>query len=67
MGLRKGLTSSSLGILLLFYLLLLLSIVVVVILAGGTGIVAFGDVPTEAKDVSDRCATHAPGAQPLAR
>jgi len=58
---RKGLTSSSLSIILLFYLLLL-GIVVVVILAGGTGLVAFGDVPTEAKDVSDRCATNAPGA-----
>ena len=59
---RKELTSSSLSIILLFYLLLLLGIVVVVILAGGTGLVAFGDVPTEAKDVSDRCATNAPGA-----
>jgi len=58
---RKGLTSSSLSIILLFYLLLL-GIIVVVVLAGGTGLVAFGDVPIQVKDVSDLCATNAPGA-----
>ena len=55
-----GLTSSSLSNLLLFYLLL--SILVIVILAGGTSVIAFGNVPTEATDVSDCCATDAPGA-----
>ena len=57
---RKVLTSSSFSVILLFYLLL--SILVVVILAGGTSIIALGNVPAEGENVSDRCATHAPGA-----
>lgn len=56
---RKGLTGSSLSFVLLFYLLLG---VIVVALTGNTGIIAFGDVPAEAKDVSDHCTTDAPGA-----
>jgi hypothetical protein len=58
---HNGLTGSSFSVVLLFYLLLL-GIVVVVILAGGAGIIAFGNVPAGAEDVSDRCATNAPGA-----
>jgi hypothetical protein len=57
---RNGLTRSSLGIILFFYLLL--GIFVVVVLAGNASVVAFGNVPVGAKEVSDRCAITAPGA-----